>query len=255
MRPIIPAGIQFIKDHEGLRLTAYYCPAGVLTIGWGHTGADVKPGLKISRARAEQLLAQDLATFGTGVAGKLRREANDNEFAAMVSLAFNIGAPAFAGSTVLKRFNAGDRDGAAAAFLMWKKMRDPATRRLVDDDGLEKRRIAERALFLTPAHGPVPAAPLRIVEDLADVPAMPQAVEGERQRPSNGAIGGSTAAATGTGAMGIDQLQGVLESTKSELWGLAQYLPYAKWGLLALTFAGLAFLCYGLIKRWRKGGG
>lgn len=46
---------------EGCRLAAYRCPSGVWTVGYGHTGADVTPGLRITQAEADQLLAEDVA--------------------------------------------------------------------------------------------------------------------------------------------------------------------------------------------------
>lgn len=81
-----------IKGWEGCRLTAYRCPAGVWTIGYGHTGADVSEGLTISRARADELFDRDIAAF----ARQLDRVVTgltitQNQYDALLSLAYNIG--------------------------------------------------------------------------------------------------------------------------------------------------------------------
>lgn len=142
-RRINSAGLDLIKSFEGLRLSAYRCPAGVWTIGYGHTGPDVKTGQHITPAEAEALLRGDLDRFESGVNSFLdAAPTTDNQFAAMVSLAFNIGLGAFQRSTVLRQHKAGNRQRAAAAFLMWVK---GGGRTL---PGLVRRRTAERALYL-----------------------------------------------------------------------------------------------------------
>lgn len=119
-RQINASALQLVKDSEGLRLKAYLCPAKVWTIGYGSTGTHVKSGMVITEARAEELLREDLARFEEAVA-KAAPNATDNQFGAMVSLAFNIGIAAFLGSTVLRKHKAGDHHGAAEAFKMWNK--------------------------------------------------------------------------------------------------------------------------------------
>jgi len=137
------AGFRLIKDCEGLSLTAYRCPAGRWTIGYGHTGQDVRPGQQITMQEAARLLAGDVAGFARAVA-RLARQPSENEFAAMVSLAYNIGTEHFARSTVLRLHNKGDREGAAAAFAMFNKSRGRVL------PGLIARRQAEAALYLKP---------------------------------------------------------------------------------------------------------
>lgn len=139
-RGINKAGLEIIKEFEGLRLKAYICPAGVLTIGYGSTGSHVKPGMVITEAQAEELLRSDLRRFEDAVA-KAAPDATDNQFSAMVSLAFNIGEGAFAGSTVLRKHLAGDHVGAAEAFKLWNKGGGQVL------TGLVKRRAAEAQLY------------------------------------------------------------------------------------------------------------
>jgi lysozyme len=134
-------GRAIVKRFEGLRLTAYRCPAGVLTIGYGSTGPHVKQGMCITEAEAEELLRKDLKRFEDGV-WQIAGAATGNQFSAMVSLAFNIGLGAFATSTLVKRHKLGNHIGAANAFLSWKM----AGGRVLT--GLIRRREAERKLYL-----------------------------------------------------------------------------------------------------------
>ena len=119
MRSINKAGIDLIKKFEGLKLEAYYCPAGVLTVGYGHTGKDVKLYQKISAEQAEKLLDADLRKFEYGVSEALRVPVSDNQFAALVSFAFNLGLGALRKSTLLKKLNSGDYDAVPVELKKW----------------------------------------------------------------------------------------------------------------------------------------
>lgn len=134
------AGIALIKSFEGCKLTAYLCPANVWTIGYGHTGPDVKRGLTITQDQADALLRADLRKFETGVA-RMTTGATDNQFAALVSLAYNVGLGALKSSTLLRIHNAGDAAGAKAQFSRWNK----AGGRVLA--GLTRRRAAEADLY------------------------------------------------------------------------------------------------------------
>ena len=93
---------QMIKEWEGCRLTAYRCPSGILTIGYGHTGPDVIPGCQISQSEADALFEADIQKFADSVAPMVRGvELRQCQFDALVSLAYNIGAGAFYRSTLL----------------------------------------------------------------------------------------------------------------------------------------------------------
>lgn len=137
------AAIQLIKDGEGLRLRAYPDTGGVWTIGYGHTGADVKPGLVISMAQANDLFTVDLAEAATAT-HYLFPKATTNQFSALVSFVFNLGQGQVGKSTLRKLHNAGDFASAAKEFDKW--VHDNG-RKL---PGLVKRRAAEKALYLTP---------------------------------------------------------------------------------------------------------
>ena len=89
-------------------LDAYICPAGVLTIGYGHTGPDVYRGLSISEDKAEQLLVQDLHRFERAVREQIAVALTQHEFDAIVSFTYNVGEGALSTSTFRRRMNAGD---------------------------------------------------------------------------------------------------------------------------------------------------
>jgi lysozyme len=138
-------GRNFIKGFESLELVAYPDPGSggkPWTIGWGHTKG-VNPGDRITQEQAEQFLSDDLAVFELTVNSAIKRPMTQNQFDSMVSLAFNIGGPNFAGSTLVKKFNAGDVLGAADQFPRWKFGKGEVML------GLVRRRAAERETFLS----------------------------------------------------------------------------------------------------------
>lgn len=139
-------GLALIKQAEGLRLTAYKDPVGVLTIGYGHTSAagapEVKPGMKISQELAETILKTDLQKYEKAVDDAITVELTENEFSACVSLCYNIGPGNFAKSSVVRFINQGRMADAADAFLLWNR----AGGKILP--GLVKRRAAEAALFV-----------------------------------------------------------------------------------------------------------
>lgn len=134
-------GRALIRQFEGDKLTAYICPAGVLTIGVGHTGSDVKRGMTITQAQSDALLVADLAKFEKAVAAAVKVPLTQNQFDALVSFAFNVGVGALRDSTLLRLLNAGDYKGAAAQFGRWNKGGGSVL------PGLVKRRADEAALF------------------------------------------------------------------------------------------------------------
>jgi lysozyme len=136
-----PSGLELIKSFEGWRDTAYLCPADVLTIGYGSTGAHVKAGMTITKERGTALLRADLARFEAAVTKVIIVDVTQNQYDAMVSLAFNIGVAAFTGSSVARRVNATDFKGAQASFALWNK----GGGRVLP--GLVRRRAAEAKLF------------------------------------------------------------------------------------------------------------
>lgn len=118
---------------EGRRLKAYKDSVGVWTIGIGHTSAAGAPlvtsGLTITSAQCDAIFERDVQKYVAAVRHGLKVAVSQNAFDALVSICYNIGPGAFAGSTFLKRINAGDTAGAYDAILMWKKPAAIITRR------------------------------------------------------------------------------------------------------------------------------
>ena len=145
MRPS-PAAYDLIKEYEGLRLHAYQDSAGVLTIGWGHTG-DVRRGQSITVHQAEALLALDIGIAAFVVNRHVEAPLNQNMFDALVSFTFNLGEERLAQSTLLKKINLRDYHAAAAEFPKWVKA--TVRGKKITLPGLVRRRAAERSLFLS----------------------------------------------------------------------------------------------------------
>jgi len=140
-------GLELIKEFEGFRSSPYLCSAGVPTIGYGSTF--YKDGRKvslkdkpISKEEATQLLEYTVNSFANGLKGKLQINLEQNQFDALVCLAYNIGLGAFAKSTLLRKVNQNDFKGAGNEFLKWDMANG---KKLI---GLAKRRERERELFL-----------------------------------------------------------------------------------------------------------
>jgi lysozyme len=141
-------GVELIKHYEGLRLKPYKCPAGIATIGYGSTSyPDGRKVTLVDRPltedEADALLAATLQPFEQAVAKMVTVEITQQMFDALVSFAFNLGANALRGNTLLKKLNAGDKAGAAGEFKRWVYAGGNVL------PGLVKRRESERKLFLS----------------------------------------------------------------------------------------------------------
>lgn len=145
---IDPRAIALIKEFEGFRAQAYKDAVGVLTIGFGTTkaadvGIDPQIGMVISEAEAEMFLRRAVDKFAAMIEPMITQPITAAEFGAFLSLAYNIGPAAFARSSALRHFNAGDKPAAAQAILAWNKAGGKVL------PGLVRRRAAERDLFLS----------------------------------------------------------------------------------------------------------
>lgn len=134
-----------IKQFEGCELEAYPDPGSggdPWTVGWGATGGDIRKGTVWTQAQADARLQFDIAKFANMVDPLIANaQTTDNQRAALISLAYNVGAGNLASSTLLRKHKAGDYDGAAAEFARWNK----ASGRVMA--GLTRRRAAEAALY------------------------------------------------------------------------------------------------------------
>lgn len=143
MRHVTWDGIRLITTFEGLSLKPYLCPAGVWTIGYGHTGPMVnKDTPNITIEEAEAILQHDLHRFESSVLRLITRPLTDGQFDALVSFTFNLGAGALQRSTLRQKCNRREDEGAAAEFLKWNKIGGNAVK------GLTKRRLAESGIYL-----------------------------------------------------------------------------------------------------------
>lgn len=144
------AGLDLIREFEGLSLEPYKCAAGVWTIGYGHTGPEARADRSITRDRADELLRQDCQSAEQCISSTVTVRLNQNEFDALVSFVFNVGPTAFTNSTLRRLLNDGQpRTTVAAEFDRWVK----ADGRTLS--GLVRRRAAEKALFLTEPKNPL----------------------------------------------------------------------------------------------------
>lgn len=135
-------GIKFIASHEGERLAAYQCPAGVWTIGFGHTGKDVHEGLTITHERALELLTIDVQPCENFINSQ-KLDLNQNQFDALVSFAFNCGIGNLKNSTLLKCVRSKLDNNIKKEFAKWNKASGKAL------PGLTKRRLDETILYFT----------------------------------------------------------------------------------------------------------
>jgi lysozyme len=141
-------GIAIIRKFEGLKLTAYLCPANVWTIGYGSTfyenGSKVQQGDKITLDRADKLLFEMVKRFEISVKGLIKSSINENQLGALTSFAFNVGVGALNKSTLLKKVNANPNDPTIRnEFMRWTKAGGKVLK------GLVTRREAEANLYFS----------------------------------------------------------------------------------------------------------
>ncbi|MPZ32061.1 MAG: glycoside hydrolase family protein [Rhodospirillales bacterium] len=268
-REINQAGYKLIKEFEAgpqgdsrPALVPYLCPAGKLTNGWGNTH-NVKPGVAITLAQAEVDLERNL-DWAEACVDEVAPGANDNEFAAMVSLCFNIGADpkrGFPNSSVRRLFNRGDKAGAAASFTLWRKMTDPNTGQLVDSGGLLRRRNVEAALFLTPASSRTTVAvgeavaPTAVTQ-VAPPTLMPQAVAPEKSATSSKTvIAGGVAVATGAASVAdqTNQLSTTVTSVTQAVSSMQGLLKLGALGLSIVALAAVGYMLWRYVQKRRRG--
>jgi lysozyme len=216
-RRINAEGLALIKQWEGLRLEAYRCPAGVWTIGYGSTGAHVKPFMKITEAQAEALLKMDLDRFERAIDRLITVPLNDNQFATLVSWAFNVGIDAVEKSTLRRLLNAGGYDAVPGQLARWNKVKGKTMR------GLTNRRAAEAGLW---AKGEF------VDSSYVATEAPPKPI----------------ADAVGTGLIGT----GVLTEAINQLTPLATHVPQLNYIVAGLILTGVLSSLLGSLKRIRE---
>lgn len=142
---ISAAGRAFIEGFEGLRLVAYTDIKGIWTIGYGHTGREVVPGLTITAAQADNLMEMDLQMTEAAVNHQVNVPMTQNQFDALVSFTFNVGSGNFAASTLLRDVNSGNVTDADQQFVRWDHAGS------IEVLALRERRTAEAKMFVQAA--------------------------------------------------------------------------------------------------------
>ena len=235
------AGRDLIASFEGLSLAAYLCPAGVATIGYGHTKG-VKMGARLaSKVYANILLDEDLESYAAEVEKSLAATlVSQHEFDAMCSLAFNVGVTGFSSSSVLRQHKAGNKEGAARAFMMWDKATIGGVLQSVS--GLTRRRAAEAGLYLTP-----------VVAVRLD---MPQAVASPVPLVSSKSViagGVATAAGAASVADQISQIMPTLQAVAAVGLSLQSILKLGAITLSVVALAAGAYMLYRYIQKHNHG--
>lgn len=181
------SAIELIKRFEGYRRASAQLPDGRWTIGYGHT-LTAREGAEVSEQDAEALLIYDLIAISHSVNEWVFTPLNQNQFDALVAFAFNVGPESFRRSSVLRRLNEGALIQAACAMELWRKAEFEGEKIVVD--ALVRRRSAEKALFLTPVDGwiPAPSPVLRPNLDLDAEGVVPIQAPTALHAPLEGAV-------------------------------------------------------------------
>lgn len=235
MRQLNEAAEALIKGFEELRLVAYddafpnktLRPGekvfGTLTIGWGHTGPDVRIGMTITPAGAEALFMEDIADTLRTVERAVKVPTTNNQFGVLSSFAFNVGNDAFLGSTLLKVLNAGDFASVSRELAKWNKTTVDGKK--IESKGLIRRRAAEADLWVA---GEVGAANASVVGEPPDAPA----------KATDPVVAGAAVAG----------LAAILSDVAHQLEPLIVYGDTIKWLFLAVSVAASGVAVYARIR-------
>ena len=232
-------GINLVKRFEGLhklnennQVVAYKCPAGVWTIGWGHT-AGVKEGDVVTISDCENFLRQDLEECGQVIKRNVKVPLTQAQFDSLASFIFNLGAGNFKSSTLLKKLNKGSYDEVPEQLLRWNKARVDGS--LTELRGLTRRRTAEATLFTVDY--PLPD------DDPDEV--MPQAVEQTSTK--------SLAQSKTMAGAGIAGFATVAQELAGQLRSLTSYSGVIETAFVVLSILGIALVAYSRIKDNKEG--
>ena len=193
-----------LKKFEGCKLKAYRCPAGILTIGYGHTSAagapEVTEGMTITQADAENILKTDLVKYEKPVAAMVKAELTQNQFDVLVDFAYNAGVGALKSSSLLKKINAGDFDAVPDELMKWTKGGGKVL------PGLVRRRQAEAAWWNAHQDHPHDHVDHRVEPDAVPQKTMTESKQG------NAAIATGALAGVGAAKEVVAQVQDASDS-------------------------------------------
>ena len=227
------SAINVLKQLEGFRDTAYTCPAGVWTIGYGFTD-NVKPGDKITVAEADARLLVELQEYEDAVWSATKGICNQYQFSALVIFSWNVGIAAMRDSSVIKAHVRGDTAAAARAFGLWNKIRTNG--KLVPNNGLTNRRAQEAALYSTP--------------DNWMEPDTPQVVEPPKPLVASKINIASIIAGAGTAISTATEMTSKLGGFRTSLDTLGPWLIPA---LGATTLAAVGYIIYERLQQRKAG--
>lgn len=220
-----------IKRFEAFRGTAYQDVVGVWTIGYGFT-VGVREGDTMTQAQADARLDAELVPYERAVEAAAG-PCNQNQFDALVSLAWNIGIKGMSGSSAVKAHRRGDFQAAARAFALWNKAGGKVW------PGLTRRRAAEAALYLEPVVQP-------LYEEANPVEEMPQAVDAEKPMSRSSIMTAGTATAAVSTVSVVAQVSQEVRTIKDTLGDM---LP---WILLGAALLGIVFGGWTMLERYKQ---
>jgi lysozyme len=241
-RPIPDSALDLITRWEGCKLTAYLCPAGVWTIGYGSTGQHVVKGLKITKAQALALLKDDLRVAAERLRlriGVIADELTANQYGALLSFVFNLGATP--NWTIWKILKARAFEQVPMQLMRFTKARDPATGQLVTVRGLVNRRTDEVRLWSLEDEHEEPVALPSSTTRAVDTPPAPM----EKPLATSKSFVASCAGAVAMAPVAINQVSETIKPYAEQSPVLGQVL-----GTLAVIGAALAVAA--LVFQWLK---
>jgi len=224
-----------LKHFEGCKLKAYRCPAGILTIGYGHTSAagnpEVTEGMTITQDEAETILKRDLIKYEKPVADMVKVQLTQNQFDVLVDFAYNAGVNNLKTSTLLKKVNAGDLDAVPDELMKWTKGGGKVL------TGLVRRRQAEGAWWSAHHEHPHDSQDHRSEPDPVSAPSMAQSKQGA------GAVAIGALGSVGAAQEVVSQVQ-----EANDLFGTVMGLVANKNFLIMVAIVAIG----GAIWYWRK---
>ena len=228
------AGLRLIKEFEGFRSKAYVCPAGVLTIGYGHTSAAGEPavvrGMEITNGVAHEILRSDLERFERGVTRLVKVDLEQNQFDVLVSFAFNCGLGNLKKSTLLKRVNAKRFEDVPAELMKWTRGGGKVL------PGLVRRRRAEAEMWQR-----LGAESESETRSTPDTPTPSKKITQSKEAGAAAVAGGAGAIAAAQEVIPAVQQAGGIISGLSEALGRPAVIAFI---VVAIAAAGIWY--------WRK---
>jgi len=224
-----------LKKFEGCRLKAYHCPAGILTIGYGHTSAagspEVTEGMTITQDEADEILKRDLVKYEIPVTSMVCVKLAQNQFDVLVDFAYNAGVNNLKKSTLLKKVNAGDFDAVPDELVKWTKGGGKVL------PGLVRRRQAESAWWNAHQDHPHDSQDHRTEPDSVPQKTMMESKQG------NSAIAVGALGSVGAAQEVVSQVQNA-----NDLFATVMGLLQNKNFLIMVVFVGLGMAIW----YWRK---